>query len=112
MAPARARATTPSWAWLAPAVCLVLVTLSLNLSSARNERSGLVTAMAGGSNILASLPLNREPGMELAPEALEQKWNSWSHSIFDSTMTGLSLSTTGSFQLRKTKRPDKLINER
>ncbi|MDB6110157.1 MAG: hypothetical protein JWR69_1907, partial [Pedosphaera sp.] len=37
-----------------PATCLLVVTLSLNLWMAHNEKSGYLTVVPAGSNMLAS----------------------------------------------------------
>lgn len=88
------------WLGLAPATCLLLLSLSFWLAQAETPS---YLAASGASNMLASLSL---PSQERLPYHAQdpryQEWNTWSVATFDWTTGVRSLSTTGSFPLWKT----------
>jgi hypothetical protein len=72
-----------------------MLTLSLSVWMARNDKSGYIAVVPANSNMLASLSLYYKPDTA-------DKENVWSVATFDWTKGSRSLSTTGSFPLWKT----------
>ena len=81
-----------AWLKFAPACCILL--LAMWFGSTRQEKTAYL-AVAGGSNVLASLSSNL---LTLcATDFREQRENLWMKASFDWTNVGHSPSTTGSF---------------
>jgi hypothetical protein len=87
----------PAWLMSAPAVCILLVTILLY--NGRHEKRSYL-AVAGGSNVLASLSSNLLA--ECATDLRGQRQNVWTAVTFDWTKDANSPSTTGSFPFGKT----------
>jgi hypothetical protein len=86
-----------AWLMSAPAVCILLLTMLLY--SGHHPKQAYL-AVAGGSNVLASLSSNLLA--ECATDMRGQRQNVWTAVTFDWTKEGSSPSTMGSFPFGKT----------
>jgi hypothetical protein len=87
-----------NWFWLAPAMCLVLVSLVLP----RTE-SAATFAASNASNHLVSLSVPERDGLASCALAnKEHAWNVWNIATIDLSKTSRAVSNTGSFPTWKT----------
>jgi hypothetical protein len=98
-APSRARTLRSPvlWAWLAPATCLVVLTISVNVALVRPDRPSYLTV--GSSNMIASL-VAPQSLTAFSPDTRAQE-NIWAVATSDRAV-GRSLNATSSFSLWKT----------